>query len=88
MSQSIRKPVRTCHSCLLNLGRHCWIYQYPRGQWRHGKTCPGFENDELYAAYRNWKKLPNVKTRRELRRDFFRTRRRLHVHREFSKGRT
>ena len=78
------KPVRKCYSCLLNLGSCCWIYRYPRGQWRDGRRCPGFENEELYAAYLAWQKMPTVKSRRELRREFFRTRRKFHVHREIA----
>lgn len=81
------KPVRKCHACLLNLGSYCWIYKYPRGQWRHSRLCPGIENEELHASYRAWQKMPDVKTRKELRREFFRTRRRAHVHREFSEDR-
>jgi hypothetical protein len=34
-----QKPVRKCHGCPLNLGRHCWVFQYPRGQWRDDKDC-------------------------------------------------
>ena len=75
------KPVRKCHSCLLNLGDHCWLYRYPRGQWRHGRTCPGFENETLYEQFRAWRKQPSIKTRAELRRAFFRARRRKVVRR-------
>jgi len=75
MRQS-EKPVRKCHACLLNRGDHCWIYAYPRGQWRHGKRCPAFEDETLYAEYRKWLKMPSVATRKELRRRFFRSRRR------------
>jgi len=66
-----RKPVRECHSCLLNLGDICWLYAYPRGQWR-GRRCRAFENEEFYARYEEWLKEPTVKTRRELRREAFR----------------
>jgi hypothetical protein len=66
------KPVRKCYACLLNLGDHCWSYAYPRGQW-HGKRCPAFENEEMYEQYREWLKLPTVKTGHELRRKVFRT---------------
>jgi len=69
------KPVRACHSCLLNLGDHCWLYRYPRGQWRRGRRCPAFENEDVYGRFRRWRRAPTVKTRKELRRDFFRTKR-------------
>jgi len=67
------KPVRKCYTCLLNQGDHCWLYKYPRGQWQHGKRCPGFENETVYEQFRAWQKLPDVRTRRELRRQFFRS---------------
>lgn len=63
--------MRKCHACLLNLRDHCWKFPYPRGQWR-GKTCPGMENEALYDEYRQWKKLPDVKTLRQIRRETFR----------------
>lgn len=71
MRQSI-KPVRKCYKCLLNLEDHCWIYKCPHIQWRDKKGCPAFENDEIYREFREWQKQPVVKTRKELRRDFFR----------------
>jgi hypothetical protein len=70
------KPVHKCYSCLLNLGDQCWIYKYPRGQWLKNRDCPAFENEEVYKQFETWKKQPDVKTRKELRRTFFRTRRR------------
>ena len=66
------KPVRKCSKCLLNLEDHCWLYENPREQWRGRKRCPGFENDDVYLDFKEWQKLPTVKTRRELRREFFR----------------
>ncbi|MDP6490747.1 MAG: hypothetical protein QGH42_13095 [Kiritimatiellia bacterium] len=72
MKKSV-KPVRKCHACLLNLGDHCWLYRYPRGQWRGGKRCRAFDDETLYTQFRTWQKQPTVKTRRELRREFFRT---------------
>jgi hypothetical protein len=72
MKKSV-KPVRKCHACLLNLGDHCWIYRYPRGQWRGGKRCRAFDDAKLHKQFRTWQKQPTVKTRRELRREFFRT---------------
>jgi hypothetical protein len=71
------KPVRKCHTCLLNLDDHCWMYAYPRGQWRDGKTCPGFENEESYERFRRWQKGPRIKTGKELRREFFRGKRKV-----------
>lgn len=70
MRQSI-KPVRSCYTCLLNLGDHCWAYDYPRNQWRGKNECQAFENEDIYNEYRAWQKLSTVKTRRELRRVFF-----------------
>lgn len=76
------KPVHKCYSCLLNLHDHCWLYKYPRGQWRGGRACSAFENEELYDQYRTWCKQPSVKTRKELRREFFRTKPRIQVRRQ------
>ena len=75
-----QKPVRRCHACRLNLGDSCWIYLYPRGQWGEYKRCPGLENEDLYEQYEEWLKAPSVKTRKELRREFFRTRKRKELH--------
>ena len=69
------KPVRKCHACLLNLGDRCWIYRYPRGQWRSGRRCGAFDDAALHARFRAWQKEPTVKTRRQLRQEFFRTKR-------------
>jgi hypothetical protein len=66
------KPVRKCHACLLNLDDRCWLYRYPRGQWRGEKRCSAFANEEVYRQFREWQKQPQVKTRKELRREFFR----------------
>jgi hypothetical protein len=78
-----RKPVRKCHSCLLNLGDHCWLYDYPRGQWRAGKRCSALGNEEVYQSFREWQKQPSIRTRKDLRRGFFRARRRRHVFKGF-----
>ncbi len=72
MKKSV-KPVRKCHACRLNLGDHCWLYRYPRGQWRGGKHCRAYDDEALHEQFRLWQKQPTVKTRRELRREFFRT---------------
>jgi hypothetical protein len=74
MKQSA-KPVRKCHACLLNLGDRCWLYRYPRGQWRDRRHCPAMDDADLHARFRTWQKQPSVKTRRELRQEFFRTKR-------------
>ncbi len=68
MSRSSQKPVRKCHACLLNLGDHCWLYAYPRGQWRLDRSCRAFGNEEIYEAFRRWQKQPAVKSRKDLRR--------------------
>ena len=65
------KPVHKCYSCLLNLGDHCWEYEYPCDQWGSKRRCPGNDNEELHAKYREWASTPHVKTRKELRRDLF-----------------
>ncbi|MBN2302661.1 MAG: hypothetical protein JXN60_09110 [Lentisphaerae bacterium] len=67
------KPVRKCHACLLNFGDHCWLYKYPRGQWRRGRICPALGNELIYEKFRVWEKQPRVKTRKDLRREFFHT---------------
>lgn len=69
------KPVRKCHGCLLNLGDHCWLFAYPRGQWRGDKRCRVFENIDFYEAFKLWKKQPDVKDRKTLRRESCRQRR-------------
>ena len=74
------KPVRNCHSCPLNLGRHCWLYKYPRGQWRGGKRCRAFEDATIHEQFEKWQKQPRVKTRKELRREFFRSTRKTEEH--------
>ena len=76
-----KKPVHNCYSCLLNLGDHCWRYEYPRGQWRGNSRCPSFENERDYDEYRRWLKQPNIKTRKELRREYFRTKPRTTIRR-------
>jgi hypothetical protein len=81
-----RKPVRKCYSCLLNLGDHCWLYRYPRGQWRHGHRCPALGREDVYTQFREWQKEPAVRTRRDLRREFFRTKRRTELHRDTQAG--
>ena len=73
MQKHSAKPVRKCHACLLNLGEHCWLYQYPRGQWRQGRRCRAVDDEVLHARFRTWQKQPSVKTRRELRQEFSRT---------------
>jgi hypothetical protein len=56
----------------LNLGSHCWKYPFPRRQWSH-KRCPGFENEELYRQLAEWREAPQVKTRKQLRQEAFRS---------------
>lgn len=56
----LNKPVAKCHSCRLNLDDHCWIYENPREQWKKHRTCPGFENDELYRQFDEWQRQPTV----------------------------
>ncbi len=63
------KPVRKCHACPLNLGDRCWHFATPRDQWRAGRRCAGFDNATLQAEFRLWQKRPQVKTRKELRRE-------------------
>jgi len=69
-----RKPVRKCHACLLNLGDHCWLYAYPRGQWHGKKRCAAFDDKKIHAEFRLWQKASDVKTRKELRQEIFRAR--------------
>jgi len=69
------KPVGACYACVLNLGDHCGIYAYPRGQWR-SRRCAGFDDPEIHRAYEALSREVQVKTRRELRQELFRSRRR------------
>jgi hypothetical protein len=62
------KPVRKCVHCALNLGDHCWLYRYPRGQWRHDRRCHAHGDSEFEEAYRHWCKLPTVRSTRDIRR--------------------
>lgn len=66
------KPVHPCYTCRLNLGDHCWKYACPRRQWS-GKKCPGFNSEALIRQFREWQEAPHVKSRRQLRREIFRT---------------
>jgi len=66
------KPVRKCHSCLLNLGDHCWLYAYPRGQWQRHGICRALGNERAYELFREWKSDSRAKTRKELRQEVFR----------------
>jgi len=70
------KPVRRCYSCPLNLGDRCWLYAYPRGQWRGDRRCAAYVDAGIHLEYRNWLKRPQVKNRADIRREFFRSRRR------------
>ena len=70
------KPVRKCHGCSLNRGDHCWLFAYPRGQWRGERCCRGPGNAALAEAYALWSKMPDVKTRKMLRRETHRQRHR------------
>ncbi|MBA4386623.1 MAG: hypothetical protein C0404_01510 [Verrucomicrobia bacterium] len=83
------KPVRKCHACPMNLGERCWLYVFPRGQWRPGRECRAVENTEIMREFEEWQKRPVVKTRQEIRRDFFRTRpsKDLHKHKPRRSGR-
>ncbi len=44
------KPVRKCHSCILNLKDHCAIYAEPHDKWHHSK-CGSYNNRELHREY-------------------------------------
>jgi hypothetical protein len=72
------KPVRKCHACPLNLNDHCWRYASPRDQWRNGRKCPGFDNVELHKECRREQRAPNILTRKQIRRELFRARNRVH----------
>ena len=67
-----RKPVRKCHACLLNLGDHCWLFESPRGQWRDHKRCGAIDDPAIHERFRLWQKQPTVKSRKDLRREYFR----------------
>jgi hypothetical protein len=70
------KPVRRCHACPLNRGDSCWLFVYPRGQWREGRSCAARDDQEIHEAYWKWERRPVVKSRKELRREFFRVKQR------------
>lgn len=74
------KPVHKCYSCVLNLGDHCWLYKYPRGQWSRKVGCPAFGDEDIYSKFREWQEKPKYKTRKELRREFFRATRKTEEH--------
>jgi hypothetical protein len=57
----------------LNLGDHCWGYRFPRAQWQGRRTCPAFDNPEIYRRFRDWQKEAHVKSRHELRREVYRS---------------
>ena len=67
-----KKPIRECHSCLLNLGRTCWGFSCPRDQWGGRKRCRAFENEAAYEMFRRWSEDAQVKTRKQLRQEFHR----------------
>jgi hypothetical protein len=64
-----QKPVRKCHGCPLNLGRYCWVFQYPRGQWRDDKDCRMRDDATVHASFQQWRKRPTVKNRKTLRQE-------------------
>ena len=70
-----RKPIRSCYTCLLNQGDHCWGYRCPREQWGHRSRCPAFESPAAYQLFAQWKSQAHVKTRKELRQGAFPKRR-------------
>ncbi len=45
------KPAHHCHSCGLNLGDRCGVYDYPHDMWEHHHHCPGFQNEEMLKKY-------------------------------------
>ena len=49
----------------------CILDQFRRDQWRAKRRCPGHDHEELHAQFRLWLKRPQVKTRKELRREAF-----------------
>lgn len=63
------KPVRKCHDCALNLGDHCWLFAYPRGQWRGARHCRAYGSKALEEAFVQWQKMPDIKTRKTLRQE-------------------
>lgn len=58
----------------MNLGERCWIYVFPRGQWRGGHECSAMRNELVLKEFSDWQKRPQIKTRAEIRREFFRSR--------------
>ncbi len=73
MRQRSRKPIRKCHSCLLNLGTYCWGYMNPRERWAN-RACPAFENKGAYAVFVSWQTDFHGRSRRQIRRDIYMSR--------------
>jgi hypothetical protein len=74
------KPVRKCHSCLLNLGDRCWLYACPHDQWHGHAKCPGFGNEKRYADFREWQDRPKSEGSKDARRRFHREHRQTEEH--------
>lgn len=62
------------------------MYCYPRGQWQGDARCPGHDDEVLHAKFRNWQKQPDVKTLKDLRSEYFRSRRKKHLRRRIPFG--
>jgi hypothetical protein len=87
MISSSQKPVHQCYTCLLNLGDRCWLYRYPRGQWRGRRRCPAVGDEAVYREFRLAQKQPAVKTGKEIRRDAFRARGKSRLHHGYEAAR-
>ena len=63
-----QKPVRKCHGCGLNFGDSCGVYEFPHQMW-HGRSCPGYKNEEMLRQYEAEQAKHPVDTRKQMRRE-------------------
>ncbi len=63
------KPAHHCHSCGLNLGERCGVYEYPHDMWEHHKQCPGFKNEEMLKKYEEEQARHKENERKKKRRE-------------------
>jgi hypothetical protein len=50
------------------MGNTCWAFLRPRERWSD-TACPAVDSPEILTRFADWRKLPVVKSRKELRRE-------------------